>query len=33
MAELQINTEGGTLCIDVGMRKFWSREPFNSTYC
>lgn len=33
VAELEINVECSTLRIDMGTRKFWSREPFSSTYC
>lgn len=31
--ELKIYVESRTLRVNVGMRKFWSRESFNSTYC
>lgn len=32
MAKLKVNVEGSTLRVEVGTRKFWCREPFNSTY-
>lgn len=32
VAELKINIEGGTLRVEIGTRKFWLGEPFNSAY-